>query len=121
MDDDRTKRHRVPVSHETVARPGRGQPQLKLMEGPGAPLIFNLEVGEHVIGRGADVDVQILDESLSRTHVKISVSEHGETTATDLGSQNGLYCNELEVESVALRDGDSLRLGTIILLFRAGR
>jgi pSer/pThr/pTyr-binding forkhead associated (FHA) protein len=121
MQDDRAKTVRVPFSPGKIAHPGKGKPQLKLMEGPGAPQIFNLAAGEHTLGRANDCDIQIRHESLSRRHMKISVVAHGEATATDLGSRNGVYCNNLAVESVALRDGDSLRLGNIVILFRAAR
>ena len=121
MQDDHKKTVRVSFSAGKVAHPGRGKPQFKLMAGPGAPQVFNLEPGEHTLGRSSTCDIQIRHESLSRRHMKVVVSADGEVTAIDLESRNGVFCNNISVESAILRDGDSLQLGSINILFRASR
>jgi len=70
------------------------------------------------IGRTSLVDVDLADPSVSRRHA--TLARHGEAwVLTDLGSQNGTSVNGKRIrEPAALRDGDQIRLGAILLDFR---
>jgi len=74
--------------------------------------------GENVIGRDPDVTVQIDAAGVSRRHARI-LAEHGRFTLEDLGSKNGTYLGEARLERCAeLKDGDELRLGQTLVVFR---
>jgi len=89
----------------------------------GAHLFWNrrtipLVEGENVIGRDPDVTVQIDAAGVSRRHARI-LPEHGRFTLEDLGSKNGTYLGEARLERCAeLKDGDELRLGQTLVVFR---
>jgi diguanylate cyclase (GGDEF)-like protein len=70
-----------------------------------------------VVGRGADADVRMVEDKMSRRHFRIW-SEHGVTYLEDLGSTNGTYVNGQRIRRHALNDGDKIQVGeTTILKF----
>lgn len=62
------------------------------------------------IGRGADCDVVIARDEVSRAHALL-VHDRDGWTIEDLGSRNGTFVNEQRIERTALREGDTIRLG----------
>ena len=73
--------------------------------------------GANVVGR-ADATIQIDSPGISRVHARILV-HHGAATLEDLGSKNGTYVNGARIAAPhTLREGDEIRLGTIVLTFR---
>jgi len=62
------------------------------------------------IGRGADCDVVIAREEVSRAHALLTRERDG-WTIEDLGSRNGTFVNEQRIDRSALREGDTIRLG----------
>jgi DNA-binding winged helix-turn-helix (wHTH) protein len=81
--------------------------------------VFALGVGENVVGREEDVAVRIDAPGVSRRHARIMVTGT-EVTLEDLGSKNGTYLHEQRLEApAALRDGDTFRLGRLLLVFRS--
>jgi DNA-binding winged helix-turn-helix (wHTH) protein len=80
--------------------------------------VFVLDEGENVVGRDEDVAVRIDAPGVSRRHARIVVTESA-AKLEDLGSKNGTYLHEKRLEGpVALRDGDTFRLGRLLLVFR---
>ena len=80
---------------------------------------FALGAGENVIGRDQDVAVCLEDVSVSRRHARLVVGTEG-ATLEDLGSKNGSYVGAVRVTgSVPIKDGDHLKLGSVILTFRS--
>jgi DNA-binding winged helix-turn-helix (wHTH) protein len=78
-----------------------------------------LRDGEHIIGRGPDVELFVDAASVSRRHARITVSGD-EATVEDLGSTNGTFVCERRIESAApLADGDVIRIGAVELTFYA--
>jgi hypothetical protein len=77
---------------------------------------FDLRIGSNVVGRGADADVQLLDQGVSRRHLDVQFDGHL-ATAYDLGSTNGSAVNGHEVGSQVLRHGDVIRIGHTRLVF----
>src|SRR4051812_15140016 len=74
---------------------------------------------EVVIGRGADCDILIDRDSVSRRHAR--VARVGATwQVQDLGSTNGSYVNDNQISQVVLRDGDLLKIGNAIFKFLIG-
>jgi two-component system response regulator AtoC len=74
---------------------------------------YVLDVGEHVIGRGADADIRVDEESVSRRHVMLTVGEV--VTLVDLGSLNGTRVRERTLKPgvvVDIQPGESFELGT---------
>ena len=74
-----------------------------------------------VIGRDDDCPIQILDEAVSRRHLRIRRDGTGDRYfAEDLDSANGTCVNDRPVdEPHALADGDLLRVGTTEIMFNA--
>lgn len=65
-----------------------------------------------ILGRSADCDIVINQESVSRRHARFSRSGDG-WKVTDLGSKNGVRVNTFKIDEQRLRDGDRIDLGTI--------
>ena len=78
-----------------------------------------LTEGENIIGRAPGVSVWFDLDSISRRHARIMVGSDG-ATLEDLGSKNGTYVRGTVVRSpVRLGDGDEIRIGSIVVRFRA--
>ena len=89
---------------------------------PGGPELgkrFELGDAECTIGRGADCDIQVDRDSVSRRHAKVTRQGVG-WSVEDLGSTNGTYVNENQVTQYGLRDGDLLKIGNAIFKFLIG-
>lgn len=91
-------------------------------------VIYGPEMGRRVqvgtepviIGRGAQCEIQVDQESVSRNHCRIRFSGT-EFLVRDLGSTNGTYVNDDIVdEEGRLRHGDQLKVGRTILKFIIG-
>jgi two-component system, cell cycle response regulator len=74
---------------------------------------------EITIGRGADCDIQVDRDSVSRRHAKVTRAGAGWQVA-DLGSTNGSYVNDAQITQYGLRDGDLLKIGNAIFKFLVG-
>lgn len=71
------------------------------------------------IGRSSAADVQIDQESVSRSHCRILFNgKH--FSIRDLGSTNGTYVNDDVAQEMSLRDGDQIKVGRTILKFITG-
>ncbi|MEU2347707.1 DUF3662 and FHA domain-containing protein [Modestobacter sp. NPDC013298] len=88
---------------------------LLVVDGPGTRHV--LEQGSNVIGRGTEADIRIPDTGVSRKHVDVQLA--GSTvTVEDLGSTNGTLVNGRRVGRQDLADGDVLRIGHSVLVYR---
>ncbi len=73
-----------------------------------------------VIGRDEGSPIQIVDEAVSRQHLRISSDGDRSYAAEDLASANGTYVNDVRIgEARPLADGDVVRLGSTELMFSA--
>lgn len=80
---------------------------------------FVLAHGENLIGRSGDAAILIRSPEVSRRHARIVISS-GRAIIEDLGSRNGTVVRGMPVQGqVQLQDGDEIRLGSIVLSFRA--
>jgi hypothetical protein len=80
---------------------------------------FALSAGDNVIGRDPRSAVWLDDDSVSRRHALISVTDNV-ARVEDLGSTNGTLLNRALVDSpTVLRDNDVVQIGSLRLTFRA--
>src|ERR1041384_7700218 len=80
---------------------------------------FPLQRSEVVLGRGADADIQVDRDSVSRRHARVYREGDG-WMVEDLGSTNGSYVNDLPIHTGLLKDGDFLKIGAAIFKFLIG-
>ena len=80
---------------------------------------FDLEEGKLSIGRSSKSDIQIDHDSVSRQHVRITVTE-GQAHIEDVGSTNGTFLNDESLEGkVQLRNNDLIKVGRTVFKFIA--
>jgi hypothetical protein len=72
--------------------------------------------GVYLLGRDKDAHVKILSTSVSRRHARIDATG-GDHVLIDLGSANGTQVNGQSVARQALKDGDLIRMGKVILRY----
>ena len=73
----------------------------------------------HSVGRsGRDLRIDFPDRHASSTHARLT-RPSGEWIAEDLGSKNGLFVNGRRTQHAELADGDRVRIGETLFLFRA--
>ncbi|MHB0976848.1 MAG: FHA domain-containing protein [Candidatus Aquicultorales bacterium] len=97
----------------------RAAGSLRLKMGEGSMFKSVIESGcSFVIGRSTDSDLVVADETASRRHAEIYVSE-GKWMIRDLASTNGTFVNGVEITESVLEEGDTVRVGeTDILIGR---
>lgn len=89
------------------------------IKGPGAPQTIVIQHDITIMGRSQDATVRFYSTRVSRKHVKLTHSGP-DLICTDLDSHNGLFLNGIKVYSCALRDGDTVQIGDIVLMFHQG-
>lgn len=79
--------------------------------------IFNLPIGETVVGRNPDCSIPLDFHGISRRHFTISVDD-SDVTLTDLASANGTYLNNNKVTApLILKRGDMIKIGSVAMKF----
>lgn len=116
-DEQKTIAHQVPVPAEV--RRAKKPFLLEQLEGPGSPRQFVLESNETVVGRSLQAAISINSGSISRQHLVLKRAGP-EFTFTDMNSSNGVYLNGVKTHSAVLRDGDTVQLGDVVLVFHEG-
>jgi pSer/pThr/pTyr-binding forkhead associated (FHA) protein len=73
----------------------------------------------NVIGRAEALPMQILDDMVSRKHLRIKYDENtNEHNAEDMNSKHGVLINNRKItELTALKEGDEIRIGQTTLLY----
>jgi hypothetical protein len=104
-------------SGAVVGRAGMrpGMTHMLIVDGPGTR--HTLSTGRNVIGRGTEADIRLPDTGVSRKHVDI-VLDQGTAIAEDLGSTNGTLVNGRRISRQPLSDGDVIRIGHSVLVYR---
>jgi Protein of unknown function (DUF3662)/FHA domain len=104
-------------SPSVVGRAGTkpGVTHVLVVDGPGTR--HELSTGRNVIGRGTDADIRLPDTGVSRKHVDV-VLDSGTAVAEDLGSTNGTLVNGRRITRQPLADGDVIRIGHSVLVYR---
>lgn len=78
---------------------------------------FRISSESMYIGRDGSCDVALDDETASRKHALIRYSSEG-FVLVDLGSANGTFLNRRRAQHENLDDGDVIRVGETLLLFK---
>jgi FHA domain-containing protein len=92
-----------------------GATHVLVVDGPGTR--HELTNGRNVIGRGTEADIRLPDTGVSRKHVDV-VLDAGTAVAEDLGSTNGTLVNGRRISRQPLADGDVIRIGHSVLVYR---
>ncbi len=93
---------------------------LVVIHGEGLGKKHDLVTSSLSIGRASRNDIQVDQESVSRTHAKLKI-ERERVSIEDNGSTNGTFVNDEQiVGSVELRNGDFINIGRTIFKFIAG-
>ena len=89
-----------------------------VVSGPSRGFRFHLEPEPITVGRDEACDVQIVDDLVSRRHMRFKPDQTtGGYEVSDLGSSNGVYIHEDRIEQAILKDGDLITIGDSKLLF----
>jgi pSer/pThr/pTyr-binding forkhead associated (FHA) protein len=98
-----------------------GRPFLVFRDGEGEQAILPIEANAELwVGRSPSADVRLeWDEEVSALHAQIEVVRDECTLVDDGLSRNGSFVNEERVHGRRhLRDGDSLRFGQTLVVYR---
>lgn len=109
----------VTVISKITDRPAADQAALVVIYGLDLGKKFNLDKPTVIIGRSSKSDIQVDQESVSRSHAKILLSGTS-LVLKDLGSTNGTYVNDELIDEMHLRDGDLIKIGRTIFKFLSG-
>jgi DNA-binding winged helix-turn-helix (wHTH) protein len=94
---------------------GAGKPPARLVW---EDSVFLLQPGDNVLGRAEEATVRIDAPGVSRRHARIVVTDD-RATIEDLASKNGTFVGERRLDGpTPLHDGDRVRLGRQLLVFR---
>lgn len=127
LDDHRREPRLIRTVHGfgyALQRERGGQPPT---DGAGAPrgwLVgaiaeLALAPGENILGREGGGVIILRSTAVSRRHARIRVDGSG-AVLEDLGSKNGTFVNDRRIEGpTPVRDGDQVRLGSVLFTFRA--
>jgi two-component system cell cycle response regulator len=113
---------RVTPFSEPHISTGAGQDCLVVIYAPSSNQLgkrFSLADGLVQIGRGADNDVVLHSDSVSRRHARIERSA-ATYRVVDLQSTNGTYVNDEVVQDRELSRGDQIKIGDTIMKFLSG-
>jgi two-component system, cell cycle response regulator len=121
MDDSEIKT-RVTVTPSSPRLAEQGEQCLVLIHPPGANLgrRFVLDRSFISIGRESSNDIVLDRDSVSRRHARIAV-RNGERVLVDLGSTNGTYVNDRQIQEHRLYAGDQIKVGNFILKYLSGQ
>ena len=80
---------------------------------------FPLDRRTYLIGRSESLQIQVLDEYISREHLKIRFDARKNCySAIDLNSRHGVFVNGRKIEAeTLLADEDRIRIGDTTILF----
>ncbi len=119
MSDDKTIIAESP--NLTILQGGPKRKNACLVQYSGAKLgkRYPLIETPSVVGRSPTVQLIIAEASVSRQHAQfVLLGDH--VAVEDMGSSNGTFVNDVRTEGrVQLKDGDIVRIGTVLLKFFA--
>jgi transcriptional regulator with AAA-type ATPase domain len=107
---------------ERVSPAGPSPPHLLIVADDGTWTSKPLPTdGALTIGRGAQVDVRVDEQAVSRLHARLEVTRAGELRLVDLGSANGTLVGERLVRDVGVTvwPGEPILIGRTVLAVHA--
>lgn len=93
--------------------------QMRFVSADGKPMMVHLGTRPLVIGRGAEADLMLNDEGVSRAHAEIR-NWDGDFIIKDLKSSNGTQVNGKPVAVALLRAGDTVGIGPFTFHLQKG-
>lgn len=99
------------------ARPEYAVPLSYALVVDGPNTRHELREGSNIIGRGTEASIRLPDTGVSRRHVDVQLAR-GKASVVDLGSTNGTIVNGRRVPHILLSDGDVIRIGHSVLVYR---
>lgn len=78
-----------------------------------------LSIGEHVIGRDANVEIRVDQSTVSRRHARLVVTKEGAVLEAFVSKNGTFRGTEFVSAPIQLADGDAIRVGSVQLTFRA--
>jgi hypothetical protein len=94
---------------------------LVMVQGNNVGRTYPLLLGRITLGRRRDSDIFLEDVTVSRQHAALVRDSNGRFVLYDEGSKNGTFVNGEPISERVLEDGDSIRMGQIVLRFRLPR
>ncbi len=90
-----------------------------VVSGKSSGYYFPLEERTMVVGRDEECDIQVLDEKVSREHMRVRFDEESKRyRVSDMKSTNGVVINGQPIsEERELKDGDTITIGQSKLFF----
>ena len=110
---------RVSLSEKLNLPEHSGRECLVVLYGGSIGKKYDLTPGVTTLGRDPLATIVLDADSVSRSHARIEVVAN-DTCVVDLGSTNGTFVNDVQVDRQALRSGDLVKVGDIIFKFLAG-
>ena len=92
---------------------------LEQVEGPGERREFVLDQDVIVVGRLPESGVRLDSNEVSRKHMLLK-KIGDEYACTDMESHNGVFLNGVKIHSATLREGDTIQIGDVILIYHEG-
>ena len=92
---------------------------LEILDGPRKGLRYKFPKGNIIIGRSKEADLTVEDDKISRKHAIIEAFARDLIFISDLASTNGTFVNGMQVRTIKLRDGDSIKVVNTSLKFTA--
>ena len=92
---------------------------LEQVEGPGGQREFVLGQDVITVGRLPESEVCLDSNEVSRKHMLLK-KIGDEYACTDMESHNGVFLNGVKIHSATLREGDTLQIGDVILIYHEG-
>jgi hypothetical protein len=90
--------------------------RLLCMTGSSKGKVYYLLGKRITIGRGDNADIQVIDVKMSREHAELSFSGNG-YTLTDLGAQNGILINSIQLKQKKILDADKIVVGQTVFKY----
>src|SRR5436305_14078203 len=87
--------------------------------GPAAGKTIPVPAAGLSVGKRPDNDLVLQDDFVSRAHARFYL-ENDALWVADAGSTNGTFVNGIQVQSVRLRPGDEIQVGSSLLRYRSG-
>jgi pSer/pThr/pTyr-binding forkhead associated (FHA) protein len=88
-------------------------PKLVYHDSDGVEKVINLGADPVLIGRATECQIQTQDAMVSRRHARIIWD--GSYWIEDLGSSNGVFVGSEKVQRAAIRPGDTVSCGSLVL------
>lgn len=68
-----------------------------------------------IMGRSGNCDYKIADTKMSATHCSFQINSSGQLLFTDLGSSNGSFINNSQIQQTLVRVNDIIRIGNTLI------